>query len=64
MAITKEHELHKRRRSRNVGLGLTLVAFIAIVFGMTMVKVSRGDFAMQPTANSTVIGQEAPEDGN
>ncbi|MDX1781459.1 MAG: hypothetical protein R3256_09070 [Thalassovita sp.] len=36
-----EHELHKRRSSRNLGVGLVLAAFIAIVFGMTVVKVSR-----------------------
>lgn len=39
-----EHELHKRRSSRNIGVGLVLVAFIAIVFGLTVVKVTRGDF--------------------
>jgi len=39
-----EHELHKRRSSRNIGVGLTLVAFIAIVFGLTVVKVTRGDY--------------------
>ncbi len=37
------HELHERRFSRNVGVALTLVAFIAVVFGLTVVKVTRGD---------------------
>ncbi len=37
------HELHDRRKSRNVGVGLTLVAFIAVVFALTVVKVTRGD---------------------
>lgn len=46
--IGRDHELHKRRFGRNLGVGLTLAAFIVIIFGMTMVKVSRGDFAMQP----------------
>lgn len=46
MAINAEHDLHQRRRSRNIGLGLVLVGFIAIVFGLTVVKVKRGD-AMQ-----------------
>jgi len=48
MTIRATHELHKRRFSRNVGLGLVLAAFIVIVFGLTVVKVSRGDFAAQP----------------
>lgn len=39
MAIAKEHELHKRRFSRNAGVGLALVGFVAIVFGLTVVKV-------------------------
>lgn len=37
-----EHELHRRRRSRNVGLGLVLVGFVALVFGLTVVKVRQG----------------------
>lgn len=42
MAITRDHELHKRRFGRNVGLGLALVAFIFLVFGLTIAKVQRG----------------------
>ncbi len=42
MAITREHELHKRRSGRNVGLALTLICFIALVFGLTIAKVSGG----------------------
>ena len=38
--LPKEHELHQRRKGRNLGLGLVLVAFVAIVFGLTVVKVS------------------------
>jgi uncharacterized membrane protein len=38
MAIRVEHELHERRRGRNIGLGLILMALIAIVFGLTVVK--------------------------
>ena len=41
--IRAEHELHTRRKSRNVGVGLTLVALIAVIFGLTVVKVTRGD---------------------
>jgi hypothetical protein len=43
MAFRPDHELHKRRFSRNLGLGLTLVAFVALVFALTVVKVKRGD---------------------
>lgn len=37
--IRVEHELHRRRRSRNFGVGLVLVAFIGVMFGLTVVKV-------------------------
>lgn len=43
MAFRTEHELHKRRFGRNLGVALTLAAFIALVFGLTVVKVTRGD---------------------
>ncbi len=42
MAIRAEHELHGRRRSRNVGVGLSLVAFIAVIFGLTVAKIESG----------------------
>ncbi len=41
--IKATHELHQRRLSRNVGVALTLVFLIAVVFGLTVVKVTRGD---------------------
>lgn len=42
MPITREHELHQRRSGRNVGLAVVLVAFIALVFGLTIAKVQGG----------------------
>ena len=39
MAIKVEHELHNRRKGRNYGVGLVLVGLVAIVFGLTVVKV-------------------------
>ncbi len=43
MGLAHEHDMHKRRFGRNLGVGLTLAAFVGIVFGMTVVKVKRGD---------------------
>lgn len=37
-----EHELHDRRRGRNRGVFVLLVAFICLVFGLTIAKVQRG----------------------
>ncbi len=44
MAINKLHEIHTRRFGRNLGVGLLLAGFIAIIFGLTVVKVTRGDY--------------------
>ena len=41
MAFREEHEIYRRRFSRNLGLGLTLVTFVALVFGLTVVKVTQ-----------------------
>ena len=43
MAIVKEHEMHKRRFGRNMGVGLTLLAFVALVYGLTVAKMKTGD---------------------
>lgn len=43
MALNPTHELHKRRFGRNLGVGLLLAAFVALVFALTVVKVTRGD---------------------
>lgn len=43
MAFKPEHEIHSRRFGRNLGLGLALAAFVALVFGLTVVKVKRGE---------------------
>ena len=44
MSFRDDHELHKRRFGRNLGVALVLVGFIGIVFGLTVVKVTRGDY--------------------
>jgi len=36
--MRKEHELHRRRRSRNVGLLVVLLAFAALLFWVTIAK--------------------------
>ena len=39
MALQVEHEIHERRKGRNFGVGFILIAFIGIIFGLTVVKV-------------------------
>ncbi|MRX49171.1 hypothetical protein GI374_01690 [Paracoccus sp. S-4012] len=43
MAPRVEHDLHRRRRSRNLGLLVVLLALVALIIGMTMVRVSQGN---------------------
>jgi hypothetical protein len=43
MTFRPEHELHKRRFGRNLGLALVLAGFVALVFALTVVKIERGD---------------------
>ncbi len=38
MAFRPEHELHKRRISRNLGVGVALLIFVALVYGLTIAK--------------------------
>ncbi|MDJ0628613.1 MAG: hypothetical protein QNJ44_10175 [Rhodobacter sp.] len=40
MALKAEHEIHKRRFSRNLGVGLVLAGFVALVFGLSVVKIT------------------------
>jgi ferric-dicitrate binding protein FerR (iron transport regulator) len=57
MALTREHDLHRRRWGRNLGLALTLGAFIVLVFWLTIAKVQNGgrmqgwDHTYQPEAD-------------
>ncbi|MEE9453727.1 MAG: cytochrome C oxidase assembly protein [Paracoccaceae bacterium] len=39
--IHKEHELHQRRRGRNIAVGLALGAMVALTFAVSMVKLSK-----------------------
>ena len=43
MAFRAPHEIYTRRFGRNVGVGLLLAGFVALVFALTFVKVMRGD---------------------
>jgi len=45
----KSHEMHDRRFSRNLGLGIVLAAFVALVFGLTVAKVRQEEFAVPET---------------
>ncbi|MFT5787201.1 MAG: hypothetical protein ACI9KK_002563 [Ascidiaceihabitans sp.] len=50
MAIKAEHEIHQRRKGRNVGVGLMLGAFVVLVLALTFTKITSGDFEL-PRSN-------------
>ncbi len=58
MSFRKPHEIHARRFSRNMGLGLVLAAFVALVFGLTVAKVSQDEFAVPDTVKGANYGQD------
>ena len=65
MAFREPHELHKRRWSRNLGLGLVLFIFVSLVFGLTIVKVSQNPIRMQNGQLTPVAHTDAPvKEGN
>jgi hypothetical protein len=46
MSFKPEHELHTRRKGRNIGVGLMLAGFVALVLALTFTKVTSGDFEL------------------
>lgn len=60
MYFREEHEIHGRKKSVNRGVGLVLAAFVALVFGLTVVKVSNLDFSEVPGAEASA-GEEASQ---
>lgn len=44
MSFKPAHEMHQRRFGRNLGVALVLVAFIFVIFGLTVAKVTGGGF--------------------
>ncbi|GGM02324.1 hypothetical protein GCM10011534_25190 [Pseudooceanicola nanhaiensis] len=61
MQFREEHEIHSRKRSMNRGVGLVLAAFVALVFGLTVVKVSNLDFSEMPGAEAPASGAEVTQ---
>lgn len=43
MSFKPEHEIYKRRFSRNLGVGLALAGFVVLCFFLTVEKVTNGD---------------------
>ncbi|MBD3663823.1 cytochrome C oxidase assembly protein [Sulfitobacter aestuariivivens] len=57
MSIRAEHELHGRRKGRNIGVGLMLAGFVVLVMALTFVKITQIDFSQAP------VNTGAPQQG-
>jgi hypothetical protein len=53
MTIRAEHEIHTRRKGRNVGVGLMLAGFVVLILAITFAKVTSDDFKLP---NATEVG--------
>ena len=62
MALGHQHELHRRRRSRNVGVALVLISFVALIFALSVVKVQQGDMmeGFDHQTRTSVLPMEEP----
>jgi hypothetical protein len=61
MSIRAEHELHGRRKGRNMGVGLMLGGFVVLVMVLTFVKITQTDFARAPGTANPATGSTAAE---
>ena len=57
MAFKPEHEIYRRRFSRNLGVGLALAGFVTLGFFLTVEKVTHGE----PMAAVKGTSYDAPE---
>lgn len=46
MELRPEHEIHVRRRGRNIGVGLMLGSFVVLIMVLTYVKITQTDFEL------------------
>lgn len=54
MAIREEHPIYRRRRGRNLGVLFALLAFVALIFAVTIVKL--GPNAANPSTRTSWSG--------
>jgi hypothetical protein len=66
MSFRPEHEIHRRRLGRNIGVGLLLGAFVVLMFVLSVVKVTQGDLMHgndKSQAGSTALPQTEASQG-
>ena len=61
MALRKEHEIHKRRSGRNIGVGILLAAFVVLVMALTLVKVTAPGFQLPDSQTDSQTSSETEQ---
>lgn len=62
MALRPEHELHTRRKSLNIGVGLMLGGFVILVMILTYTKITSAGFQI-PASTAKGVGEQIPVEG-
>lgn len=61
MALNREHEIHDRRRGRNVGVGIMLGAFVLLIMALTYAKITQSGMQLPDMGGSTASQTGASE---
>lgn len=61
MALRKDHEIHKRRSGRNLGVGILLGAFVVLVMALTLVKVTAPGFQLPDSQTGAPAATETEQ---
>ncbi len=62
MSLRKEHEIHTRRKSLNIGVGLMLGAFVLLVMVLTFTKITSAGFSI-PSSKANGVGEQLSTGG-
>jgi hypothetical protein len=62
MALRPEHEIHGRRKSLNIGVGLMLGSFVLLIMVLTFTKITSPEFQI-PASQANGVGGQTPTGG-
>jgi hypothetical protein len=62
MALRPEHEIHTRRKSLNIGVGLMLGGFVILIMILTYTKITSSEFQI-PASSVNGVGEQIPVEG-
>lgn len=63
MGLRQEHEIHTRRKSLNIGVGVMLGAFVLLVMVLTFTKITSSGFSI-PASQVNGVGEQLNTGGS